>query len=125
MKIYIIQPMGGRTKEQILQDRELGKKVAQVYYPKAEFLNNYFDDYDENVSPLVYLSRCCDLMAQADLVIMLPFYFGAQGCDLENHIAQVYHKPRMIINFAIDEQGNYTDVKQLNDGEEAVFSVPQ
>lgn len=118
MKIYIIQPMRDRTKEQILEDRALGKRVAKIYYPEAVFLENYYEDYDENVNPLLYLARSCELMAQADLIVMLPFYFGMPGCDLENHIAEIYKIPRLMINFHIEADGGYPDVHFLDSGEE-------
>ena len=110
MKIYIVQPMRGRSKEEILEERELGKRVAQVYYPNAEFLDSYYEDYDESKSPLWYLAKSCEMMAQADLIVMLPFYFGTPGCDLESHIAEVYGIPRLMVNYHIEEDGSYPDV---------------
>lgn len=115
MKIYICQPMRGLTKEEILKERELGIKVAHVYYPEAEIINNFFDDYDANVSPIVYLARCCELMVQADLMLMLPFYFGTPGCDIESHIAEVYGIPRLLVNYVPDENGDYIGISELKD----------
>lgn len=118
MKVYIIQPMRDRTEEQIKAEMERGKQVVRIYFPNAEFLETYFEDYTDEVNPLLYLSRSCALMAQADLVVMLPFYFGMPGCDLENHIAEIYRVPRMMINFHIEEDGSYPDIHFLDGGEE-------
>ena len=46
MKVYIAQRMAGLTREEILRERELGKAVVRVYYPEAEFIDSYFEDYD-------------------------------------------------------------------------------
>ena len=111
MKVYISQPMRGRSKEEILDERDKGMQVIRVYYPDAEFLNNYFEDYNTSngMSPMMYFAECAKLMAQADLIVFLPMYLGAGGCEVEDHIAEVYHIPRMYINFAIDSYGNYED----------------
>ena len=115
MKIYISQPMGkGRTKEEILEERRRGIEVAKIYYPNAEFLDTYFEDYDETQhTPMEYFARSAALMAQADLIILLPFYMGSYGCEVEDHIAQVYRIPRLIINYGMDLNGEYNDVHLL------------
>lgn len=115
MKVYIVQPMRERSKEQILKERELGKRVTQVFYPNAEFLDTYYEDYDDTKSPLEYLARSCEMMAQADLVVLLPFYFGTPGCDLESHIAEIYNVPRLMINYHINRDGSYPELIKPDD----------
>lgn len=115
MKIYISQPMGkGRTKEEILEERRKGIEVVKIYYPNAEFLDTYFEDYDgAQHTPMEYFARSAALMAQADLIVLLPFYMGSHGCEVEDHIAQVYRIPRLIINYGTDLNGEYNDIHLL------------
>lgn len=103
MKVYIVQPMAGYPKDIIMRERERGIMAVKLYYPDAEILDNYFDDYDQK-TPLENLARSVALMAQADMCLFLPMYVnhGYYGCEVEDHIAQVYCIPRFAINIMED-----------------------
>lgn len=103
MKIYISQPMRGRTREQILDMRERGKAALLCFFPDAEFIDSYIEDYDDTISPIKYLSRTVDLMSQADVVAFLPetVCCGNEGCEVEDHICEVYRIPRFSMRFRI------------------------
>ena len=96
MKVYISQRMAGLTQEEILRERELGKAVVRVYYPEAEFIESYFEDYDVTggKKPIDYFSDTVRLMSQADLCAFLPGFFGSKGAEVEDHIAIAYGIPR-------------------------------
>lgn len=114
MNVYISQPMKNRSKEEILDERAKGEAAVRVYYPSAEFLNSYFDDYDTSKhTPMDYFAMTAELLAKADLVAFLPMYLGSGGCEVEDHIAQQYHIPRMYINYGMDANGEYNDVHLL------------
>lgn len=114
MNVYISQPMKNRSKEEILDERAKGEAAVRVYYPSAEFLNSYFDDYDTSEhTPMEYFAMTSELLAKADLVVFLPMYLGSGGCEVEDHIAQQYHIPRMYINYGTDANGEYNDVHLL------------
>lgn len=106
-KVYIGQPMRGRERSQILAERERVKAAVLQWYPDAEFLDTYFEDYDETKGELYWLSKSIALMNEADLVVMAPMYLGTPGCECEDHIAQVYGKHRFTINYGFDLNGNY------------------
>lgn len=105
MKVYIAQRMAGLTREEILRERELGKAVVRVYYPEAEFIDSYFEDYDVTggKKPIDYFSNTVRLMAEADLCAFLPGFFGSKGAEVEDHIAIVYDIPRFYVNFAVGQ----------------------
>ena len=111
MKVYLVQPMRGMSKEDILRVREMGIRVVKSIYPDAEILENYFEDYDPSLPPVHYLAKSCELLAQADLMVMLPFYLGTPGCDVESHIGEAYKIPRLVINFIPNPDGTYGQVE--------------
>ena len=61
----------------------------------------------------VKVSSKPELLAKADLVVFLPMYLGSGGCEVEDHIAQQYHIPRMYINYGMDLNGEYNDIHLL------------
>lgn len=107
MNVYLVQPMRNRTKEEIMSARERGIKVVKALYPDCTILDNYFEDYDKEIPATDYLARSCELLSKTDLMVLLPFYYGVPGCDLEGHIAEVYKIPRLIINFIPGPDGKY------------------
>lgn len=106
MKVYISQPMANRSYEEIMAERNRAIQVVQIYFPGAEILESYFDDYNDR-TPMENLARSVSLMAQADLVVLLPMYLGSSGCEIEDHIAQNMGIRRFTINYGFDLQGNY------------------
>lgn len=123
MKVYIAQRMSGLTKEEILEEREKGKAVVKVYYPDAEFIDSYFDDYDVSgdKTPMDYFAESSKLMAQAELCAFLPGFFGSKGAEVEDHIAIAYDIPRMYITFAAD--GNVDNREFVNHETEELINA--
>ena len=72
MNVYISQPMKNRSKEEILDERAKGEAAVRVYYPSAEFLNSYFDDYDTSEhTPMDYFAMTSDFLLR---LIWLHFF---------------------------------------------------
>ena len=102
MKLFISQPMRGKTKEEILAvrlkaiesaERNLGEKV--------EVIDSYFEDApnDGNVT-LWHLGKSIMLLASADVAYFAKGWQEARGCRIENTCA---------IEYGIDVIEDYTD----------------
>ena len=72
-KIFISQPMGGKTEKEIMAERgaairrawdKLGKDIV--------VLDTFFDDFGPDTKPLDYLARSLEYLARADVAV-----FGA------------------------------------------------
>ena len=73
MKIFISQPMGGKTDEQIEIEREQVVQKLRDKYGDIEILDTIFD-LGEGVSPLVYLAKSIEVLAQADVIsVHMPY----------------------------------------------------
>lgn len=89
MKIMISQPMRGKTTEQIKQEREeLVKELKEQGYEVIDTIL----DLSENKTPVHYLAKSIELLAEADMVMFMPGWENARGCKIEFEVAKEYGK---------------------------------
>lgn len=90
-KLFISQPMNGKTNEEILAvrtkaiesaERELGEKV--------EVIDSFFKDAPADASPMWYLGESIKLLATADVAYFAEGWEKARGCVIENQCAIQY-----------------------------------
>ncbi len=91
-KIFISQPMKGKSEEDIKKERNhLIKKVKENYGDDIEIIDFYFDDFDtEKWSPLRYLSESIKLLSEADIAVFAKDWESARGCKIEHECAIEY-----------------------------------
>lgn len=92
-KLFISQPMNGKTKEEILSVREKAIELAkEILKEDIEVLDSYFPDYaeKENPPPLWYLGKSLELLSEADAVYFADGWGGARGCRIEHICAFDY-----------------------------------
>lgn len=99
-RLFISQPMGGKTNEEILAvrnaaiesaERELGEKV--------DVIDSFFQDAPVDVNPLWYLAKSLELMAEADVVYFAKGWEKYRGCKIENICAVEYGIPLIIESY--------------------------
>lgn len=89
MKLMISQPMRGKTNEQIREERaELVKKLEAEGH---EVIDTVLD-LSEGKTPVHYLSKSIELMADVDGVVFMPGWQQARGCRIEYQVATEYGK---------------------------------
>lgn len=92
-KLFISQPMKGKTKEEILAVRKRAIENAKVVMDDdVEVIESYFEDYnpDDGCVPLKYLSKSLELLADADIVYFAKGWESARGCRIEYQCATDY-----------------------------------
>ena len=102
-KLFISQPMGGKTEEEILAVREKAIESAKlVLNDDVEVIESYLEDYnpDKGCVPLKYLAKSLDLLAEADVVYFAKGWMHARGCRIEHQCT---------IEYGITTIGNYTE----------------
>lgn len=95
-KLFISQPMRGKTDEEILREREEAiAKVKDLLREDVEVIDSYFKDYNPNEGciPLKYLAKSLELLADADVVYFAKGWIEARGCVAEHHCVLVYEIP--------------------------------
>lgn len=92
-KLFISQPMRGKSEEQIKAEREKAIKVArQILNDDVEVIDSYFEDYNPSNGcvPLKYLAKSLELLADADIAYFANGWSEARGCRIEHDCAVAY-----------------------------------
>ena len=65
LKVFVSQPMKGKTKEEILKEKELAIQDIKKLFDEdnIEVIDSYFEDFEPDTHPLVYLARSIELLA--------------------------------------------------------------
>ena len=90
MKIFISQPMRGKSSERIKWERE--KLVKELQEQGHHVLDTVFEDFDENASPIAYLAKSIEFLDKADAVVFMKGWQEARGCRIEYEVAKNYGK---------------------------------
>ena len=89
-KIFISQPMFGKTNDRITQERQLTiQTLSDIFGGDIEIIDNYFKDYapQNGCIPLKYLSKSLELLADADIVYFCNGWDTARDCKIEHQCA--------------------------------------
>ena len=91
-KVFISQPMKGRTDQEIIEERAELFAHAKETYPDAELIDSYFEDYKPSTGnvALKYLAKSLELLADADVAYFAKGWETARGCRIENQCAIDY-----------------------------------
>lgn len=94
IKVFISQPMNGKTEKDILDERLAIKQLILDIYGKA-FSVMFIDSYnqEEGLSRIEMLGNSIKKMADANLVVFAPDYYRAHGCSVERSVAEHYNIP--------------------------------
>ena len=104
-KLFISQPMKGKTDEEILAVRKKAIKSAESMLEESvEVIDSFFQGAPADAKPLWYLAKSLELLATADVAYFAKGWEDARGCRIENTCA---------IEYDIDVIEDYTD----SDGE--------
>ena len=101
MKLFISQPMRGKTDEEILATRQKAIASAERHLgEKVEVIDSFFQNAPVDASPLWYLAKSIELLAAADVAYFAKGWEEARGCRIENTCA---------IEYGIDVIEDYTE----------------
>ena len=91
-KLFISQPMNGKTDEEILRERQEAISVAQdIIGEEVQALETFFDDFGPDKKPLHYLAKSLECLAEADIAYFAPGWENARGCKIEHQCAVEYN----------------------------------
>ena len=90
MKIMISQPMNGKTEKQIKDERKY--LVQELEEQGHEVIYTIIKDFDDEVSPILYLAKSIEFLDKADAIIFMKGWEDARGCVIEHLVAEKYHK---------------------------------
>ena len=90
-KLFISQPMRGKSNEEILAVREKAIKSAERNLgEKVEVIDSFFQNAPADAKPLWFLGKSLELLATADVAYFAKGWEDARGCRIENTCAIEY-----------------------------------
>lgn len=90
-KLFISQPMNGKTDEDILAERNKAIKVAEKLIDEpVEVIDSFFESALVDAKPLWYLGESLKLLAEADVAYFADGWQEARGCKIEHTCAVEY-----------------------------------
>lgn len=91
MKVFISQPMKGKTNDEISRERaRLTDKVRELYGDDIEVIDSFFENAPANARPLWFLGKSLELLSTADVAVFARDWQEARGCRIENTCAIEY-----------------------------------
>ena len=90
-KLFISQPMRGKTDEEILQEREKAIASAKHHLGEpVEIIDSFFREAPVDARPLWFLGKSLELLSTADIAYFAKGWQDARGCRIENQCAVEY-----------------------------------
>lgn len=90
-KLFISQPMKGKTDEEILKEREKAIESAKRHLGEdVEVIDSFFQSAPVDVRPLWFLGKSLELLSTADVVYFAKDWEKYRGCKIENLCAIEY-----------------------------------
>lgn len=90
-KLFISQPMRGKTDEEILAVRAKAIESAEeLLGEKMEVIDSFFQNAPADSKPLWYLAKSLELLSTADVAYFAKDWEQYRGCRIENTCAVEY-----------------------------------
>ena len=90
-KLFISQPMKGKTNEEIMDERSNAIQAARdAMGEEVEVIDSFFKDAPAEARPLWFLGKSLELLSTADVAYFAPGWQEARGCKIEHACAVEY-----------------------------------
>lgn len=90
-KVFISQPMNGKTNEEIEAVREKAiASATDTLGEPVEVIDSFFKDAPHDAKPLWFLGKSLELLSNADVAYFAKGWENARGCRIEHECAIEY-----------------------------------
>lgn len=84
-KLFISQPMRGKTDEEILAERKKAIESAERNLEEpVEVIDSFFQNAPADARPLWFMGKSLELLSTADIAYFAKGWEDARGCRIEN-----------------------------------------
>ena len=98
MKLFISQPMNGKSDEEIIHERNsIIDLIKTKFGQDTEIIDSFVQGVPYNAKPLWYLGKSIELMSEADVAFFARGWADVRGCYIENQCALEYNIPAYYI----------------------------
>lgn len=88
--VFISQPMGGKTAEEIMAERQRVAGILLSTIGPFRLLDTYFTKPVGTGTPLEYLGESIKYLSQADIAVFCPGWKDHAGCRVEHLCCEEY-----------------------------------
>lgn len=90
-KLFISQPMKGKTDEEIKTERSKAiEKSKKLLGDDIEVIDSFFENAPTDAKPLWFLGKSLELLSGADVAVFCPGWEDARGCRIEHDCCVEY-----------------------------------
>ncbi len=90
-KLFISQPMNGRTDKEIKEERKkILQEVTEGLKEPVELIDSFFEKAPHDARPLWFLAKSLELLSTADIAYFADGWKNARGCRIEHECAKEY-----------------------------------
>lgn len=90
-RIFISQPMRGKTDDEIKQERqEIVDVCVNEYGKDIEIIDSFFEGCPHEAQPAWFLGKSIELLSSANAVYFADGWVNARGCRIEHQVAVDY-----------------------------------
>lgn len=90
-RIFISQPMRGKTDDEIKQERQrIVDACVREYGKDTEIIDSFFEGSPHDVKPAWFLGKSIELLPTADAAYFADGWYNARGCRIEHQVAVDY-----------------------------------
>lgn len=90
-KLFISQPMKGKTDEEILKEREIAiEEAKKVLNDDVTIIDRFFQGAPVDAKPLWFLGKLFELLSTADIAYFAKDWDKYRGCKMEHEAAIQY-----------------------------------
>lgn len=95
-RLFISQPMKGKTDDEILQERKDAIAIAtDLIGEEVEVIDSFFQNAHVDAKPLWFLGKSLEFLSTADIAYFAPGWKDARGCKIEHECAVEYNIDRI------------------------------
>lgn len=95
-KLFISQPMKGKTNEEILKERKEAISLAKLIINEdVEVIDSFFQNAPHDAKPLWFLGKSLEFLSAADVAYFCDDWYNYSGCFIE-HIACLHYDIKVI-----------------------------
>lgn len=90
-RLFISQPMKGKTDEEILKERELAiEEAKKALNDDVTIIDSFFQGAPADAKPLWFLGKSFELLSTADIAYFAKDWEKYRGCKMEHEAAIQY-----------------------------------
>lgn len=90
-KLFISQPMKGKTDEEILEARKKAIELTKEFLREdVEVIDSFIQGAPHDAKPLWFLAKSLELLSTADIAYFADGWNTARGCKIEHTCAIEY-----------------------------------